>query len=423
MLLVLTIVIFLVLSAFFSGSEIAFVSANKLGIAVKKEQNTRRGSIISRFYEKPETFLSSMLVGNNIALVSFTYLTTKLLMPVVKPVAGEGIASLLVYTLIITMIVLVFGEFLPKTLFRLYSNKMLYVMAYPLLFFKKILAIPTFMMTGLSNAILKNLLGIPVGNAENALTRLDLEHYIADSLSDDHDDIDKEILTNALNLGHLKVGNCMVPRPEIVSVDIKATIEEVIVVFRNFKLSRILVIEDEIENVLGYIHHQQLLENPETIRDILLDVLFVPDVMNLKELMLKFIADGSSIACVVDEYGGTAGIITLEDILEEIFGEIEDEHDSEDHIDRKLKEGEYIFSGRLEIDYIKDKYPEIIIPEGNYQTLSGYIVMTSESLPDVNEEVELNGYRFKIMTMEDKRIETVRVIKMDELAGTTDQPS
>lgn len=412
-LIVLTL-LFLILSAFFSGSEIAFISANKLGIAVKKEQKSRRGDIISKFYEKPEHFLSTMLVGNNIALVAFTSLMTAFLLPFVEPTFGDGVLSLLVYTLIITVIVLILGEFLPKTFFSMHSTKMLFILAYPLAFFRKLLAIPTYIMTGLSDILLKKVLRIPIPDSDDVLTRIDLEHYIADSLSDDSDDIDKEILTNALNLGHLKVANCMIPRTEIVSIDKESTISELIDVFRESKLSRVIVTDGELDNIEGYIHHQQLLDNPKTIKKLILEILYVPEVMNLKDLMMQFIKDGSSIACVVDEFGGTAGIITLEDILEEIFGEIEDEHDVEDYVMQKVGEGEYLFSGRLEVDFINEKYPELDLPEGDYQTLSGYIVMTSETIPALGEQVQLENIIYKIEEVDDTKIEVVRVIVVNE---------
>jgi len=330
--LIVTIVVCLLLSAFFSGSEIAFVSANKLGIAVKKEENTKSSRIIAQFYEKPKAFLGTMLVGNNIALVAFTFFMTKLLTPYFEPFFGDGPLTLFIYTMIITLVVLIFGEFLPKTLFSLYSTKLLFFLAFPLVFFKKLLAFPTWMMTGLSNFLLSRFIKVPTEVSDSALNRVDLEHYIADSLSDDQDDIDKDILTNALTLGHNNVAHCMVPRTEIVWIDKTASIPELIDLFRSSKLSRIVVADGDVDNIEGYIHHQQLLSDPKTVKKAFMDILYVPEVMNLKELMSQFIKDGSSIACVVDEFGGTAGIITLEDILEEIFGEIEDEHDIEAHV-------------------------------------------------------------------------------------------
>ena len=408
------ILFFLLLSAFFSGSEIAFVSANKLGIAVKKEQNTKRGSIISKFYENREGFLSAMLIGNNIALVALTYFATKALEDKFAIYLGDGVGSLLVYTLIITAFVLIFGEFLPKTLFGMFATKALFLFAYPLVFFKKILFVPTAIMTSFSNFILKSILRVPTDKAEDALTRVDLEHYIADSLSDDQDDIDKEILTNALNLGQNNVAHCMVPRTEIVSINIDTSIPETIEAFKESKLSRIIVTDGEIDNVEGYIHHQQLLDNPESVKSILLETLYVPEVMNLKDLMLIFIKEGTSIACVVDEFGGTAGIITLEDILEEIFGEIEDEHDVEDYILQKIAEDEYLCSGRLEVDFLNEKFPELNIPEGEYQTLSGYVVMTSETIPELFEEVRLGNLLFKVEEVDDTKIEVLRIMVQEE---------
>lgn len=411
--LIILIVVFLVLSAFFSGSEIAFVSANKLGIAVKKEKNTRRSKIISRFYDEPKSFLGTMLVGNNIALVAFTYFMTMLLTPYISPIVGEGAVSLILYTLIITLVVLIFGEFIPKTLFSLYSTKMLFILAYPLAFFKWILAIPTFFMTGLSNFILNRFVTIPEYVSENALNRVDLEHFIADSLSDEQDDIDKEILTNALTLGINKASHCMIPRTEIVSIDRTASIEELIEIFKESKLSRIIVTDGDIDNIDGYVHHQQLLDDPKSIKKVIMEILYIPEVMNLKDLLMQFIKDGTNIACVVDEFGGTAGIITLEDIIEEIFGEIEDEHDVEGYVMHKLNDNEYLFSGRLEVDHINEKFPELDIPDGEYQTLSGYIVMTSEDIPQLGEQVTLGDYCFKIEEVDETKIETVRVIKLN----------
>ena len=206
----------------------------------------------------------------------------------------------------------------------------------------------------------------------------------------------------------------MVPRTEIVSVDKDATIDELIEIFRKTKLSRIVVTDGDMDNIEGYIHHQQLLMDPKSLKKIVLEILYVPEVMNLKELMSQFIKDGSTIACVVDEFGGTAGIITLEDILEEIFGEIEDEHDVEDYVMQKVNDNEYLFSGRLEVDHINEKFPELDIPEGEYQTLSGYIVMTSEDIPELGEQVTLGNYCFKIEEVGETKISKVRVSRLSE---------
>lgn len=411
--LVLAIFIFLILSAFFSGSEIAFLSASKLGVEIKRDKGSKRGAILASFYDKPKWFIATMLVGNNIALVVFTYLMTQLLEPSVIGFFGEGI-SLLLITLIITIVVLIFGEFLPKTLFRLYANDVLYFLAFPLLFFKGLLSLPTWITTKFSNGILKYIFRRPMDHDDIALTRMDLEDYIEDKLDDEDENVDKDILTNALNLHNLKVRDCMIPRTEITEIDIKSSIEDLKNTFKDSGYSRILISDGDIENILGYVHHQQLLENPDNIEKLVLDIPFVPEAMNVKDLMLSFIKNGTNISCVVDEFGGTAGIITLEDIIEEIFGEIADEHDDEEFIESVINENEYLFSGRLEIDYLNEKYENLNLPEGDYQTLSGYIVMTSGDIPEQGAELELDGFKFMLEMVSNTKIETVRVLKLEQ---------
>lgn len=411
---ILTIVVSLLLSGLFSGSEMAFVSANKLGIEVMRNKGHRRGAILAKFYDDPKAFLGTMLVGNNIALVIFTIFMGQVIEPTLVPVFGDNtVGSLLVVTLITTLVVLIFGEFLPKTIFRLYANELLYKLAYPLRIFKWILSIPTTFMTGMSNFLLKTIFKVPVENADNVLTRVDLEHFINDTISEE-ETIDKEILTNALNLSQVKVRECMVPRMEIISIDKQSTIEEIIAEFKSSSLSRLLVTDGDIENVVGYIHHQQFISNPKSIKNLILPISYVPEAMNVQELMLTFIKSGSNIACVVDEFGGTAGLITLEDILEEIFGEIEDEHDLEGHVEEVISDTEYVFSGRLEIDYINEKYQHLSIPEGEYHTLSGYLVMTAGNIPDAYDEIILDGYKYVIESVGETRIESIRVIKLEE---------
>ncbi len=413
--LIFSIILFLLLSAFFSGSEIAFVSANKLGIEVMKNKKSRRGNILARFYEKPSDFLGTMLVGNNIALVTFTILMTQLIEPLLEPIIGSNGATLLLcVTLIITAVVLIFGEFLPKTLFRLFSNDMLMALAYPLRFFKWLLAIPTYIMTVLSDGLLKHILRQPTDQVESALTRVDLEHFINDKISEE-EDIDKEILTNALNLRQTKVRECMIPRTEIVHIEKTASIDEVLAIFKESRLSRVIITDGGIENVIGYIHHQQMLDNPRSIKKLIMPISYVPEAMNVQSLMYNFIKEETTIACVVDEFGGTAGLITLEDILEEIFGEIEDEHDIEDNIEHVVNEDEYVFSGRLEIDYLNEKYENLNFPEGEYHTLSGYIVMTSGSIPEPNAKIQMDGFDFVLEEVSDTKIEVVRVIKLYEV--------
>ena len=410
------IITFLLLSALFSGTEIAFLSANKLRIELKKNMGSRRGSILARFYEKPSQFLGSMLVGNNIALVIFTTLMTIPLEPFVKKALNiqSGGLLLLIDTIIITVIVLIFGEFLPKTLFRLFADNILSFLAYPLRFLQFILGPPAWVMTKLSNFLLVKILKSPGEEIDNAFTRLDLEDFIKSSRTESEDDIDTELFEKALNLRDVRVKECMIPRPEIESIDVTASIEDLTDQFKGTQLSRIIVYENDIDDILGYVHHQQMLSRPGSIKSIILDIPFVPESMRVRDLMNTFIKRKLNIACVVDEYGGTAGLITLEDILEEIFGEIEDEHDQEDYLEEKIKDGEYLFSGRLEINYLNEKYPELNFPEGEYHTLSGYLVMTTENIPKPKDEIRLGDYHFILELVSDTKIETVRVVKAPE---------
>lgn len=412
--LIIAIAIFLLLSAFFSGSEIAFISANKLSVEVEKESGSRKGRVLAGFYEKPKRFLGTMLVGNNIALVVFTLLMTKLLEPWLGSFLGSEWGFFFVSTLIITLVVLIFGEFLPKIIFRLYANDLISSFAYPLLLFRWLLSFPAWIMTKTSNLILKHVLRTTIDPSEDVITRLDLQDFIEGTVSPEKDEIETDMFKNALHLRDVRVEECMVPRPEIAHVDVQEAVETLAQKFQDERFSRIIVIDGDIDKVIGYVHHQQLLSDPATIRQAMREIRYVPETMSAKDLMLQMIVDQTNITCVVDEFGGTAGIITLEDILEEIFGEIEDEHDAEDYTAERLSNSEYRLSARLEIDTINEMFDEINLPEGDYNTLSGYIVMTSEDIPDLGEKVVLGDYKFIIEEVTEKRIETVRLIDLKE---------
>ena len=417
MTLILVIFIFLALSAFFSGSEIAFVSASKLGVEIKRDEGSRRGDILGKFYDRPEDFLGTMLVGNNIALVILTTFTIQLLRPLLSGWLGEGIGFTFVSTVIITLVVLIFGEYLPKTIFRLYANEALFFLSYPLKFFKILLKIPTWTMLSITNQMMRFIVKAPDKSLSEALSRTDLHHYIKETVSDFNKDIDKEIFTNALNLNQLKVRDCLVPRPEIIHIDKSESTDSLIALFKETKVSRILISDGDIENIVGYIHHQQLLDQPPKFAELMIDIPFVPEAMNARDLMLAFINQNTNIAAVVDEFGGIAGIITLEDILEEIFGEIEDEHDNEDYIELVISKTEFVFSGRLEIDHLNEQYSQLEFPEGEYHTLSGYLVMTSGNIPEKEGDmIEMDGYQFFIEKLSDTKIELIRVKKLNESA-------
>jgi CBS domain containing-hemolysin-like protein len=345
---------------------------------------------------------------------------TKLLLLWLGPIVGEAGGFFFLSTLIITIVVLLFGEFLPKVLFRLYANELISAFAFPLVFFKWLLAFPSWLMIKMSNFILKYILRTSLDATEDAITRLDLQDFIEGTVTPEEEEIETDIFKNALHLKEVRVHECMIPRPEITHVDLLESVDDLADMFKEARHSRIIITDGDIDNVVGYVHHQQLLADPETIVLAMREIQFVPETMSAKDLMQQMILKESNITCVVDEFGGTAGIITLEDILEEIFGEIEDEHDTEEYVDEQLSLSEYRFSGRLEIDFINEKYENLNIPEGDYNTLSGYIIMTSEDIPDKGEELVMGDYKFIFESVSEKKIETVRLIDLQVDLGDAD---
>lgn len=411
--LVLLIILTLLLAAYFSGTEIAYITANKLGVEIERDKGTRRSKVISGFYERPKEFLSALLVGNNIALVLFTYLMTRLIEPSLMPwINSEGL-RLVIVVVIATIIMLLFGEFLPKILFRLFANRALFIVAYPMVFFQWILRFPAWVMMTFSNILLKYVFRAPIQDVHDAFTRLDLQDFVEGSLSKDDDSMEADMFKNALQLKNLKAKACMVPRTEIVHVDLDDGLVELKKQFLETRHSRILISHGDIDNIMGYIHHQSLLNGKNNLKEMIIPIQYVPEVTSVLDIMTSFTRQQNNIAVVVDEFGGTAGIITLEDIAEEIFGEIEDEHDQEEYIEEMINDNEFLFSGRLEIDYLNEKYPWLKFPVSEYETLSGYIVMTSGTIPEEGKELELDDYRFVFEKVSDKKIEMVRVFLID----------
>lgn len=417
---IVCILLALILSAVFSGMEIAFFSAGKLDVEIRKSKGSRRGSIIADFFDNPNDFLSTMLVGNNISLVIFSSLLAGLLE---EPLAGffvpiapewfpERFISVLPMTLITTVVVLIFGEFLPKIFFRLFANKILFLLAYPVSFFNFILTPLSWLMVNLSEQFLKLFIKTPLEEAEGVFTRLDLAKFVesTSSLGAEEELLDTEMFSNVLDMKQTRVGDCMIPRTEIEAAEINDSVEELLELFVDTNLSKIIVYKESIDDIIGYVHHQHLLDKPKSIRSVMRKIPVIPEAMRVQNLMNLFIRERISIACVVDEFGGTSGIITLEDILEEIFGEIEDEHDfKEELLEEEVSPSEYRFSGRLEIDHLNEKYKNINFPEGEYSTLSGYIVMTTGTIPQKNQVVELDNYKFILEMVSETKIETIRV--------------
>ena len=322
---------------------------------------------------------------------------------------SSELVRFIVVILISTMVILLLGEYFPKIIFRTFANRALLIVSYPIVFIQWLLRFPVWVIMSLSNVLIKYVFRVPVHHVDDAFTRLDLQDYVEGSLNRDQDEMEAGMFKNALQLKNLKARECMVPRTEIVHVDVQDGLIELKKVFLDTRHSRILVSDGDIDNILGYIHHQTFLKDPVEINKMIIPIQFFPEVTSVLDIMTTFTRQKNNIAVVVDEFGGTAGIITLEDITEEIFGEIEDEHDQEEFVEEKISDTEYLFSGRLEIDYLNQKFPALKFPEGEYETLSGYIVMTSGQIPEMSKDFEMDDYRFVIEKVTDKKIEEVRV--------------
>lgn len=414
--LVSAIIVFLVLTAIFAGAEIAFISASKLRVQLKRERGSRQGMILARFYEKPSEFIGTMLVGINITLVVTTSLATEFLKPFLEPYIHEEFLLFTLITIIITGFILLFGEFIPKVLFKAYADDILYYLAYPLQMVMLLLTPITWFMTFLAKNLLRLFTKVSDEYENQGFTSLDLENFVKKSVKESEEEIDSQLFENALYLKEVKVKSCMSPRSEIIFIDVNEPIDRLLELFTETKLSKIIICDDDLDNVLGYVHHHQMLRKPKSIRSIVMDIVIIPETMRVDQLLQLF-TKKRSIACVVDEFGSTVGIITLEDILEQIFGDIEDEYDEEEYIEEIISDREFRFSGRLEINYLNEKYAaqDLKIPEDNdYSTLSGYIVMTTGEIPEEGSEIELDGYKFVFEQVSNKKIEVVRIIRLHD---------
>lgn len=406
------IIVSLILIGFFAGYEIAFVSANRLSIELKKKQGKQSGIILSDFVENPAKFIGTCLIGLNTVLVIYGLLFDEFLRGVAwNPLNVQNeYLKLIIDTVISAVIVLIFGEFIPKAIFRARNDSLLSFFAPMAKFFHTLFEPLTNLFVNLSQWILKYIFNVRVNDKNEAFTKVDLEHFFQQTKEQDEDsqELNTELFENALSLPTIKIRQCLVPRTEIEGVDKDITIEDLRQRFVQTKLSKLLIFDENIDNILGYVHQTDLFKRPSSIQQILHPILAVPESMSAADLINKFTKERKSIAWVVDEFGGTAGIVTMEDLLEEIFGEIHDEYDVEEFVEKQLAEDEFIFSGRLELDYLKEKY-NLEFPEDDSETLSGYIIQKHESIPTQKETIIIDDYRFDILSVSETRIDTVKM--------------
>jgi CBS domain containing-hemolysin-like protein len=411
---ILYIIITLILIGFFSGVEIAFVSTNKLNIELKRKQGSYAGKVLSKFMENPATFIGTSLVGINICLVVYGLLMTELTDVMFNAVGlpHNEYLRLFLDTIIATIVVLFLAEFIPKAIFRSKPESILSFLTLPIQFFYYLLYPIAQLFVRISEFILRYLFGVRINEEKTIFSRVDLEHFVKQMRTghdiDNEDDSNSELFENALSLSKVKIRECLVPRNEIEAVPINTSVEEVKNIFIETKRSKLIVYEDNIDNVVGYLHSIDALKKPKDIKSVMHSIPMVPETMITVDLLNQFTKERKSIAWVVDEFGGTAGIVTMEDILEEIFGEIHDEYDEEEYIEKQLSSNEYIFSGRLEIDYLNEKY-HFDLPVEDAETLSGFIIENHESIPKQKERIIVGNYEFVMLHVSDTRIETVKV--------------
>ncbi|MGB6037010.1 MAG: hemolysin family protein [Cryomorphaceae bacterium] len=413
------ILVSVVFSAFFSGMEIAFLTANKLKIELDNKQGQFSAKLLSGFLQKPSKFIGTMLVGNNIALVLFGIFMAKWLEPVFENWGLTEVSVLLLQTVVSTLIILFAGEFIPKTLFRINSNFLLNLFAFPLVVLYFLLWIPMMITVGLAELVLKYIFRVDIASQEVAFGRIDLDNYVkeiteAADKTDEEIDHEIQIFQNALDFSKIKARDCMVPRTEIAAVDVEDDLDKLRELFIEKGYSKVPVYRDSIDNIIGYVNAVELFNKPENVKSLIVPVIIIPETISAKEVLELFISQNKNIAVVVDEFGGTSGMLTIEDVIEEIFGDIEDEHDRDEFIEEKIDENTYLFSARLEIDYLNDTYKFNLPENEEYETLAGLIIHSQEEIPKVNSVTEIEGFRFRVTAVSNVRIETVKLQVMGE---------
>ncbi len=402
------------MSAFFSGMEIAFVSANKLRIELDKKQQVFPSGILNIFSKNPSQYITTMLIGNNIVLVIYSIVFAKLMEPTFFLITQNKAIILLLQTLFSTFLILLFGEFLPKTIFRINPNRTLRLFAVPVYIFYLIIYPIARFSVKLSNIIIRVVFRVRILKAQHlSIGKIDLDHLVNDTQREDMESHelkhDVKIFQNALDFSNIKLRECSVPRTEIEAVEINDSVEILKQKFIDTGYSKILIYQDSIDNIIGFAHSIDLFEKPEQIKTMVRKIPIVPETMPANKLLGLFIQNKKSMALVVDEFGGTAGIVTMEDILEEIVGDIQDEHDTNDLEEKQLSATEYRFSGRLEIDNLNSKYSFNLPASDDYETLAGLILKYHGSIPKVNDLITIEPFNFKIIKATHTKIELVHL--------------
>lgn len=406
----------LILSAFFSGMEIAFISSSKLKIELDNKKGQFSAKILSFFSSKPAWFIAAMLIGNNIALVIYTLYVAELIEPYLTSLALNSSIILLIQTLFSTFFILLFAEFLPKSIFRLNPNYTLRIFSLILFVFYIVLWPITAFVVNLSNSILK-LFGNEESINKVSFKKTDLDLYINELKKDleigEEMEHDVKIFHNALSFSEVIARDCMVPRNEIVALEINDKIEALKKLFLESGHSRIMIYKENIDNIIGYVHSIELFKTPISIKSMLIPISIVPESISGIKLLKDFIDKKISVSVVVDEYGGTSGILTMEDIIEEIFGEIDDEHDQEELIHCELTEKKFLFSARLEIDFINEKYRLKLPVKEDYETLSGLIIYFAETIPEKGSTFKIENFEFKILEVDETKISKVQLLVLN----------
>ena len=419
------VIICLLFSAFFSGIEIAFISADKLRIELASKQGALSGRLLSHFIQKPSRFIGTTLVGNNIALVLYGIFMANLLDPWLAANLPEVVNNdgtvLFLQTILATMLVLVVAEFTPKSTFLIDPNGLLSVFAIPMTVIYYIMYPIVWIIDKVAQFVIIHVLGFKYREDKPVFGLTDLNNYIKNTLSDEvlqesnrrntqqnNPRVDTKIFSNALEFKTVKVRECMIPRTEVVAVDIEDEMDELKEAFMQSGHSKIIVYKESIDEVIGYCHSLELFKKPKSINQILTPIIIVPETIPANELMIQFITEHKSLALVVDEFGGTAGIVSMEDIIEEIFGDIQDEHDVEDWVETQLDENNFLISARHEIDYLNEKF-NWVIPSGDYDTLGGYILSITGEIPSTGNVITSSPFIFTVMSMRENRIDNVKV--------------